>query len=60
MTNNNQLDLKIKILAGLELTYKRLIEYKKEKNSCLVIMSGDKIVHVKPEELESVYSQSKK
>ncbi|HLW39136.1 MAG TPA: hypothetical protein VKX31_02010 [Brumimicrobium sp.] len=37
-----------KILKGLELTYQRLIQFKKEKNSVLVIMQGDKIVQIKP------------
>ena len=43
---------KQKILSGLDLAYKRLIEYKRAKNSVLVVMKGEKIVHVKPEELE--------
>jgi hypothetical protein len=44
-----QLELKDKILAGLEIVYERLIEYKKQKNSVLVIMKDDKIVKIKPE-----------
>ena len=44
-------ELRKKILFGLELTYKRLIEYKKQKNSVLVVMRGDEIVMIKPEDL---------
>ena len=44
-----QLELQDKILAGLEIVYERLIEYKKQKNSVLVIMKDDKIVKIKPE-----------
>src|SRR5690606_27399210 len=48
-----QIALREKILKGLELVYKRLVEFKKEKNSELVIMQGDKIVKIKPWEEES-------
>ena len=43
-----QTELFDKIVVGLELTYQRLIEFKKQKNSVLVIMQDDKIVKVKP------------
>ena len=43
-----QIELFDKIVVGLELTYQRLIEFKKQKNSVLVIMQDDKIVKVKP------------
>jgi hypothetical protein len=42
-------DLENKILSGLKLTYKRLIEFKKQKKSYLVIMKDNKIVKIKPE-----------
>ncbi len=44
-----QIELKDKILKGLELTYIRLLEFKKQKNSVLVIKKNGKIVKVKPE-----------
>tara|TARA_R110000850_G_scaffold218852_2_gene344410 strand:+ start:28691 stop:28843 length:153 start_codon:yes stop_codon:yes gene_type:complete len=44
-----QLELRDKILMGLETVYEKLIEFKKEKNSELVIMQGDKIVKIKPQ-----------
>ena len=52
-TKKNEIEeRKQKILAGLDLAYKRLIEYKRAKNSVLVVMRDGEIVHVKPEELE--------
>ncbi|WP_373060265.1 hypothetical protein [Zunongwangia sp. H14] len=48
-TKDKQIELKDKILVGLEKVYEKLIEFKKEKNSKLVILKGDKIVKVKPE-----------
>ena len=36
-----------KIIQGLNLTYKRLIEFKKSKNSPLVVSKDGKIVHEK-------------
>ena len=43
-----QSELFEKINVGLKLTYKRLIEFKKQKNSVLVIMKENKIIKVKP------------
>jgi hypothetical protein len=37
---------KEKILKGLELAYERLLVFKKQKNSPLVIMKDGKITHV--------------
>lgn len=50
MTNKEkQIELKNKILLGLELAYERLIAFKKAKNSDLIVMEGDKIIRIKPE-----------
>jgi len=46
---DKQIELKDKIVKGLEKVYERLIEFKKLKNSELVVMQGDKIVKIKPE-----------
>ncbi|WP_242203119.1 hypothetical protein [Aestuariivivens insulae] len=46
---DEQIELKEKIVKGLEKVYERLIEFKKEKNSELVIMKDGKIVKIKPE-----------
>ncbi len=47
-TNEKQLELRDKLLHGLEIMYAKLIEYKRQKNSVLVVMQGDKIVKIKP------------
>lgn len=44
-----QKELEDKILKGLKLTYKRLLQFKKEKNTELVVIREGKIVHIKPE-----------
>ena len=46
---DKQIELKDDIVKGLEIVYERLIEFKKSKNSELVVMQGDKIVRIKPE-----------
>ena len=48
-TEDKQIELREKIVKGLEKVYEKLIEFKKEKKSELVIMKGDKIVRIKPE-----------
>lgn len=45
---DKQIELRDKIVKGLEKVYERLIEFKKEKNSELVIMQEGKIVKIKP------------
>jgi len=40
---------KNKILKGLEKVYERLLEFKKSKNSDLVVIRDNKIVKIKPE-----------
>ncbi len=37
-----------KIIKGMDKVYEKLIEYKKQKNSDLVVMIDGKIVRVKP------------
>ena len=44
-----QIEEKNKILKGLEKVYERLIEFKKSKNSELVVLRDNKIVKIKPE-----------
>jgi imidazolonepropionase-like amidohydrolase len=39
------------IVKGLEETYRKLIQYKKEKNSPLVVIRNGKIVEVDPNEV---------
>lgn len=51
MTIEKQKELHDKIIKGLEISYERLIAYKKCKNSVLVVMRDNKIVKIKPEDL---------
>ena len=44
-----QTEERIKILKGLEKAYEKLLEFKKAKNSVLVVMRDNKIVRIKPE-----------
>lgn len=44
-----QKELREKILTGLDIAYERLIKFKKEKNSELVVIRDGKIVKIKPE-----------
>ncbi|MBK6699186.1 MAG: hypothetical protein IPQ02_15265 [Saprospiraceae bacterium] len=48
-TVEEQIELRDKILLGLEIVYERLIEFKKQKNTELVVMRNNKIVKIKPE-----------
>lgn len=48
-TIEQQNELFEKILKGLEKAYENLIEFKKQKNSVLVVMRDNKIVKIKPE-----------
>ncbi len=43
-----QIEEKIKILKGLEKVYERLLEFKKVKNSELVVLRDNKVVRIKP------------
>ncbi len=44
-----QIEEKNKILKGLEKVYEKLLEFKKSKNSELVVLRNIKIVKIKPE-----------
>ena len=47
-TIEKQIEMRNKILIGLEKAYERLLEFKKLKNTELVIMQNNKIVKIKP------------
>lgn len=47
-TVEEQIQLRNKILIGLEKVYEKLIEFKKQKNTMLVIIKDNKIVKIKP------------
>ena len=48
-TIDKQTEMYDKILIGLEKVYDKLVEFKKQKNTELVVMKDDKIVKFKPE-----------
>ncbi len=48
-TTEKHIEEKNKILKGLEKVYEKLLEFKKMKNSELVILRDNKIVKVKPQ-----------
>lgn len=48
-STEKHLEEKNKILKGLEKVYEKLLEFKKMKNSELVVLRDNKIVKIKPE-----------
>jgi|1048.fasta_scaffold12373_1 hypothetical protein len=50
--NSHQIDeeFKDKVLKGLELSFQKLLEFKKQKNSPLVVMRNGKIVKIMAED----------
>lgn len=46
--SNNQKEINKKIVEGLEKAYQKLIEFKKQKQTDLVILKDNKIVRIKP------------
>jgi hypothetical protein len=47
MKIETKIEHKNKILKGLEKAYEKMLEFKKERKSELVIMQNDKIVKIK-------------
>jgi hypothetical protein len=47
-TIEKQIEIKNKILIGLEKTYEKLLVFKKQKQSYLVVIRENKIVKIKP------------
>jgi hypothetical protein len=48
MKINNQEEINAKIIKGLEKAYLKLIEFKRQKQSHLVILKDNKVIRVKP------------
>ncbi len=48
MTQEEWIEFKLKINKGLELAYEKMLEFKRMKNSVVVIMKDKKIVKIKP------------
>jgi hypothetical protein len=47
-SRKDKIDLRNKILKGLEKTYEKLLEVKKANNEELIIIKDNKVVHTKP------------
>lgn len=44
-------EIRKKIIKGLEEAYKSLVEYKKQKNTPLIISKDGKVVEIQPNEI---------
>jgi hypothetical protein len=48
MTPKQQLERQEKIVAGLKIAYQRMLEFKRQKNSELIVVRDGKVVRIKP------------
>lgn len=48
MNQVKQPELRAKILAGLEVAYERMLKFKRQKNSEVVVIRDGKIVRLQP------------
>lgn len=48
MKNFKRTENQDRILKSMDLVYEKLIDFKKSKNSDLIIVKNDKIVRIKP------------
>ena len=48
MKTESAVERRDKILAGLKITYARMLEFKRQKNSVVVVARDGKIVRLKP------------
>lgn len=48
MNLEEQLERQAKITAGLKIAYERMLEFKRQKNSVVVVARDGKIVRLKP------------
>lgn len=49
MNSEKQTELRDKLIAGLEIAYERMLEFKRQKNSEVVVMREGKIVRFNPQ-----------
>jgi len=49
MKTQNKSERRNKILSGLEYSYRKMLEFKKQKKSEVVILREGKIIRLKPE-----------
>lgn len=53
MTTKEELDdFVAKISKGLKIAHKKMIAFKKYKNTPVVVSSNGKVIHVQPEDME--------
>jgi hypothetical protein len=48
MNQEEQLERQEKIIAGVKVAYERMLEFKRQKNSELVLIQDGRIVRLKP------------
>lgn len=48
MKPEKQIELRDKIMAGLEIAYERMLEFKRQRNSVVVVAREGEIVRLKP------------
>jgi len=48
MNPDKQTELRDKLIAGLEIAYKRMLEFKRQKNSEVIVTRDGKIIKFKP------------
>jgi hypothetical protein len=48
MTPEQQLERQDKIVAGLKIAYQRMLKFKRQKNSELIVVRDGKVVRIKP------------
>jgi hypothetical protein len=58
--NQNDMDQNDKIMEGLEIAYKRLIEFKKYKKTPVVIFKDGKVVELDPHKIDTSKNVYKK
>ncbi len=48
MNREEQLERQEKIMAGLKIAYERMLEFKRQKNSVVVVARDGKIIRIMP------------
>jgi hypothetical protein len=48
MTPEQQLERQDKIMAGLKIAYARMLEFKRQKNSEVIVVRDEKVMRIKP------------
>ncbi|MFM2392764.1 MAG: hypothetical protein RLZZ546_746 [Bacteroidota bacterium] len=48
MTTEEKIERRNKIIVGLKIAYEKMLEFKRQKNSELVVIRDNKIIRIKP------------